>query len=41
MAIEDALNIVFKDQPLTYRVINNTIVLKLKEVMQARFIQTL
>ena len=31
MAIEDALNIVFKDQPLTYRVINNTIVLKLKE----------
>src|SRR6187200_2139911 len=30
MAIEDALDIVFKDQPLTYRVINNTIVLKLK-----------
>ena len=36
MDIEDALNIVFKDQPLTYRVINNTIVLKLKEVTPAK-----
>ncbi|MEO5892162.1 MAG: TonB-dependent receptor [Ferruginibacter sp.] len=32
MEIEDALNIVFKDQPLSYRVINNTIVLRLKDI---------
>jgi TonB-linked SusC/RagA family outer membrane protein len=32
MQIENALNIIFKDQPLSYSVINNTIVLKLKEV---------
>jgi type II secretory pathway component GspD/PulD (secretin) len=29
--IEDALDIVFKDQPLGYSLINNTIVLKMKE----------
>ncbi|MEJ7588230.1 MAG: TonB-dependent receptor [Ferruginibacter sp.] len=33
MDIEDALTIVFKDQPLSYKVINNTIVLKLKEIL--------
>ncbi|MEO8764006.1 MAG: TonB-dependent receptor [Ginsengibacter sp.] len=41
MAIEDALNIVFKDQPLTYKVINNTIVLKLKEVVPPKALQVL
>ncbi|MEO6328271.1 MAG: TonB-dependent receptor [Ginsengibacter sp.] len=31
MQIENALNLVFANQPLSYRIINNTIVLKLKE----------
>lgn len=41
MDIEDALNIVFKDQPLGYSIINNTIVLKLKEVIPAKAVETL
>ncbi|MEP7143693.1 MAG: TonB-dependent receptor [Ferruginibacter sp.] len=41
MDIEDALNIVFKDQPLSYKVINNTIVLKLKEIMPVGTPETL
>ena len=40
MPIEDALNIVFKDQPLTYKVINNTIVLKLKRNNNRQAIET-
>ncbi|MEO6452534.1 MAG: SusC/RagA family TonB-linked outer membrane protein, partial [Ginsengibacter sp.] len=39
MAIGEALDIVFKDQPLSYTVINNTIVLKLKEVVPAKALQ--
>lgn len=41
MDIKEALNIVFADQPVSYSVINNTIVLKLKEVAAAKALEIL
>lgn len=41
MAIENALSIIFKDQPLSYKIINNTIVLELIRVTAGNPLQAL